>query len=170
MRQPDTIVAVQHGPDGRPVSARATAKISRPAAQVWTVITELEKYAGRVPMIHKAKRDGDRVTVDLKFKVSIVSVGFQFVADASYGGGDDGKWLELAYVSGEPKELRLRFDLTADDTTSCTLVASGTFDVQSLGWLAKYFLKNHPEIEYGIFPGVVLSLVDAMRRAAEAAS
>jgi hypothetical protein len=115
MSQPDTIVAVQHGPDGRPISARATAKILRPAAVVWAVLADVEKFAGRVPMIHKAKRVGDRVTVDLKFKVSILSVGFQFVADATY---DEGKWLQLTYVSGEPKDLKLRFDLAADDATS----------------------------------------------------
>jgi hypothetical protein len=41
------------------------------------------------------------------------------------------------------------------------------FEVKSLGWLAKYFLKHHPEIQYGIFPGVALALLDSLKRAAE---
>jgi hypothetical protein len=28
----------------------------------------------------------------------------------------------------------------------------------------KYFLKHHPEIQHGIFPGVSLVLVDTLRR------
>ena len=41
----------------------------------------------------------------------------------------------------------------------------GEFDLMSLGWLAKYFLRHHPEIQFGIFPGVALVLVDSLRRA-----
>lgn len=160
----ETQLRVQHGPDGRPVSAIATTRIARPLAKVWATIIEVEKFPGRVPMIHKAQRTGDRVVVDLKFKVSLLSVGFQFTVDAKY---EESKWLELAWVAGEPKELRLRFDLEPDGD-GCLLHTAAQFDTQSLGFLAKYFLKHHPEIEYGIFPGVAMSLGDSMKRAAEA--
>ena len=40
-----------------------------------------------------------------------------------------------------------------------------SFEVESLGWLVKYFLKHHPEIRHGIFPGVALVLHDSLRRA-----
>jgi hypothetical protein len=117
-------------------------------------------------MIHRARRDGDRITIDLKFKVAILSVGFTFVADAVY---EQEKWLELRWVSGEPRGIRLRFELEPADEGRATIVrGDGEFDAQSLGWLAKYFLKHHPEIEYGIFPGVALALIDSMRKAAEA--
>jgi hypothetical protein len=31
------------------------------------------------------------------------------------------------------------------------------------------FLKYHPEIQYGIFPGCALAIVDSIRKVAEAA-
>jgi hypothetical protein len=70
-------------------------------------------------------------------------------------------------VAGEPRELRIRFDLedVGDGTTRVRGAIS--FDVFSLGWLTKYFLKHHPEIQYGIFPGCAVALVDSMRKAAE---
>jgi hypothetical protein len=46
--------------------------------------------------------------------------------------------------------------------------ATAEIDVRSLGWLAKYFLGHHPEIQHGILPGVALALLDSMRRIAEA--
>ena len=115
-------------------------------------------------MIHRIKRDGDRVTVQLKFKVAFFSVGFEFVADATR---DEGRRLELRWVSGEPRAIRLGFEIAPGaDPSECVLHVDGSFDVHSLGWLAKYFLKHHPEIEFGIYPGVVLALLDSMRRAA----
>ena len=32
-------------------------------------------------------------------------------------------------------------------------------------WLVKYFLRHHPEIQHGIFPGITLVLLDSIRRA-----
>lgn len=159
-----SVVQVTHGPDGRPVRASAVARVGHPVEDVWRVIADVERYPGRVPMIHRARRQGDEVTIDLKFRVAILSVGFQFTARVQ---ADPPRSLELSWLSGEPRALRLRFDLEpADGGAACNLRAEGEFDPQSLGWLTKYFLKHHPEIEYGIFPGVALALVDSMRRAA----
>ena len=160
------IVHVRLSPDGRPAGASAETRIARPVARVWSVIADLDGYPGRVPMIDRVKRDGDRVTVHLKFKVALFSVGFTFTADATY---EPERWLELRWVSGEPRGILLRFELEpADDGRACIVRGDGEFDAMSLGWLTKYFLKHHPEIEYGIFPGVALALIDSMRKAAEA--
>ena len=73
--------------------------------------------------------------------------------------------LELKWVSGEPRNIHLRFHVVPSaDGQTCTLTTQAAFDVRSLGWLAKYFLKHHPEIQYGIFPGVALALFDSIRR------
>lgn len=158
-------VHVRLGPDGNPAGAAATTHIARPVSRVWGVIADLDGYPGRVPMIDKVRREGDRITVHLKFKVGFFSVGFTFTADAVY---EAERWLELRYVAGEPRDIRLRFDLEPAEEGRATLVrGDGEFDVHSLGWLTKYFLKHHPEIQYGIFPGVALALIDSMRRAAE---
>lgn len=149
--------------------ATAESRINAPVSKVWEVVTDVDKYPQRVPMIDKVRLNGNRATVGLKFKLSLFSVGFEFVVDEHHSEADH--WLELRYVSGEPKGIRLRFDLQPlDDGKATLLKATGEFDVMSLGWLAKYFLKHHPEIQCGIIPGVAIGLLEAMRHAAEGRS
>jgi ribosome-associated toxin RatA of RatAB toxin-antitoxin module len=149
---------------GQARSATAAARIDRPLSRVWQVIAEVERYPERLPMIHRVRLEGTRAHVELKFKVSLFSVGFHFVVDVLE---ESEKWLELRYVSGEPRGIRLRFELEPlDDGKACLLRGSGEFDVNSLGWLTKYFLKHHPEIQFGVLPGVALGLLESMRAAA----
>ena len=76
------------------------------------------------------------------------------------------KTVEDGWVSGEPRGIRLRFDLEPlDDGKACMLRSSAAFDAMSLGWLAKYFLKHHPEIQFGVMPGVAVGLLESMRQA-----
>ena len=158
----DATIKVRLGPGGRPTGAAAALRLDHPVADVWAVIADVERYAQRLPMVHRVRRDGDRVTFDLRFKIGFFAVGFHFIADATY---ENEKWLDLRWHAGEPKNIRLRFALTpTEDGKACLVEGDGEFDVYSVGWLAKYFLKHHPEIEYGIFPGVALVLVDTLRR------
>jgi carbon monoxide dehydrogenase subunit G len=157
------LIRVIFGDGGMPAGAVAGVRVAAPPERVFAVLSDVQAYVGRVPMVHKVKLDGERVTVSLKFKISLFSVGFEFVADAKK---EDNRWLELNHVAGEPRELRLRFDVLPDGEGSLVYAAI-SFDVMSLGWLAKYFLKHHPEIQYGIFPGASLALLDSMRRAVE---
>jgi uncharacterized protein YndB with AHSA1/START domain len=157
------VVRVRLAPDGRPLGAAASTQIDRPVAEVWAAISDLERYARHLPMVHRATQRGDNVKFELKFRVGFFSVGFEFTADATY---EAEKWLELRWTSGEPKDIRLRFELSpTDDGKGCLVEGDGEFDLHSLGWLVKYFLKHHPEIQHGIFPGVALVLVDSLRRA-----
>jgi hypothetical protein len=128
-------------------------------------VSDVDHYVDLVPMMNKIRLDDDRITVGLRFKVALFSVGFQFVADVRR---EAERFLEIRGVSGEPKNLLLRFDLAPLADGKETLVeATASLDVRSLGWLAKYFLSHHPEIQHGIVPGVALALLDSMRRAAE---
>jgi hypothetical protein len=62
--------------------------------------------------------------------------------------------------------MRLVFTIRPIEGTAAREVdADAGFDVQSLGWLVTYFLKNHPEIQQGIFPRVTPNLLEALRRA-----
>ncbi len=157
-------IEVDVGADGTPASATATTRIAAPAARVWSHIIAVDRYPEFVPMLSKVRRDGDRVNVHLKFKVAFFSVGFDFVADAKY---EEARWLDLRWVSGEPGDLHIRFDLDDGGDGSSTLRSTISFDPFSLGWLTKYFLRHHPEIRYGIFPGCAYGLADSMRQAAE---
>jgi ribosome-associated toxin RatA of RatAB toxin-antitoxin module len=157
-------IEVDVGPDGTPAAATATARVNASVSRVWSHIVDVDQYPTFVPMLSKVKREGDRVTVHLKFKVAFFSVGFDFVADAKL---EENKSLDLRWVAGEPRDLHIRFELE-DAGGGATIVRSTiSFDPFSLGWLTKYFLKHHPEIRYGIFPGCAYGLADSMRQAAE---
>jgi len=158
------LVHVRLGADGLPRGAVAAARVAAPPRALWRVIEDVGGYPQRVPMIHRVHKDGDRVTVSLRFKVSLFSTGFEFVADVER---ESERRLDLVGVSGEPRGLRLGFVLEPLADGAETLMEShAEFDIHSLGWLVKYFLKHHPEIQFGIFPGVALSLLDSMRRGA----
>lgn len=147
-------------------SAQAETRIARPVADVWKVVNDVDRFSDRIPMIHRVRLQGDHATVDLKFKVALFSVGFQFVVDVTR---EPEKSLELRWVSGEPKDIRLRFELDPlDGGAACMLRGHAEFDAMSLGWLTKYFLRHHPEIQYGVMPGVALGLVESIRKAVEA--
>lgn len=164
MRTADLKVHIDE--DGRARGATAEARIDRPLAELWQVVKEVDRYPERVPMIHRVRREGDRAVVDLKFKMSVFSAGFHFVVDVI---SEHEKFLELRYVSGEPRGIRLRFDLEPiEGGQACMLRSTGEFDVMTLGWLAKYFLRHHPEIQFGVIPGVAVGLLESMRKAVEA--
>jgi hypothetical protein len=105
-------------------------------------------------------------TIQLRFKIALFAVHFEFTAEVRT---EDERRLELKWVAGEPRDILLRFELEPlDDGQACLLRAEGQLDPTSLGWLAKYFLRHHPEIRFGIVPGVALALFDSVRRGASA--
>ena len=150
----------------KPAAARGVQKIAAPVDRVWQVIEDVERYAGRVPMIERVKLAGDRVTVELKFRIAIFSAKFHFHGTVER---DEKKRVTIRAVDGEPRDLVLVFELQPDGDGS-QLAIDVRFDMTSLGWLVKYFLKHHPEIEFGVFPGTALVILDAIKRASEAAS
>ncbi|MCA1662687.1 MAG: SRPBCC family protein, partial [Myxococcales bacterium] len=99
-------IEIDVGSDGTPAAATATARVDAPVARVWSHIVDVDRYPTFVPMLSKVERDGHRVTVQLKFKVALFSVGFEFVADAKF---EENKSLDLRWVSGEPRDLHIRF-------------------------------------------------------------
>ena len=162
MRDVDLKVHIDES--GSPRGATAVARVDAPIARLWKVIEDVDRYPERIPMIHRVRIDAARAQVDLKFKLALFSVGFHFVVDVLQ---EKEKWLELRWVSGEPRDIRLRFDLEElDGGEACMLHSTGEFDVKSLGWLAKYFLRHHPEIQFGVVPGVAVALLESMRAAA----
>jgi putative heme iron utilization protein len=53
---------------------------------------DVDGFPGRVPMIHRVRLDGDRATVQLMFKLSLFSVGFESVVDVR---GEERRAVEL---------------------------------------------------------------------------
>lgn len=149
---------------GEPRSAVAAMRVAAPVGRIWSLVEQVERFDGFVPMLHQVRRQGDVARIGLRFKIALFSVGFEFKARVTQ---EPQRWLELSWLEGEPRDLRLRFDLQALGPDETLLHTTASFDVDSLGWLAKYFLKHHPEIKYGVFPGVAVALADSVRKAVE---
>ncbi|MFO0629431.1 MAG: SRPBCC family protein [Polyangiales bacterium] len=162
-RSDGPLVRVLLGADGGPVGAVAARLMPASRERVFRVITDLDRLADRVPMMDKAHIDGNRVTVHLRFGIGLFSAKFSFKAERQV---DEGRALELRYVEGEPRDLRIRHEVhDASAPGASVLFTTVSFDAFSLGFLAKYFLKHHPEIRFGVFPGSALTLSDAVLRA-----
>lgn len=151
------------GDDGRPRAAHAGVIVAATPARVWSVVSDVGSYSRRVPMIDSVSRAGDLVTMDLKFKISFFSAGFKVRMNADI---DEGRSLLLRYKDGEPRDIDIRFDLEAASGKTALFAYVG-YDILSLGWVSKWFLKHHPEIRFGIIPGSALALVQMLREAAE---
>jgi ribosome-associated toxin RatA of RatAB toxin-antitoxin module len=152
-----------HLQDAAPFGARAQVVIAAPPERVWQLLTSFDRYPEKVPMIHAATLDGDRLTLALRFRMAIFSTTFEFTARVER---EEGRRLSLSWIEGLPREIHVGFDLTP--TPQGTLLACDlSYDIRSLGWVVKYFLKHHPEMALGSYAGTALVLVDAVRRAAE---
>jgi ribosome-associated toxin RatA of RatAB toxin-antitoxin module len=159
------LVSVRLDTAGDPMGATAVKRIRADREKVWRTITDVQGMAKRVPMIDRVKQEGRFVTVHLRFGVSLFSANFAVKVEQVV---DEGKSLELRYVSGEPKGLLIRYDVTEAREAGCSLLcATVEFDVYSVGFMAKVFLKHHPEIRYGVYPGSALALMESVRKAVE---
>jgi ribosome-associated toxin RatA of RatAB toxin-antitoxin module len=152
--------------DHAPTGAVAEMRVNASTERVSQVIHDINRFADRVQMVHRARREGDRVELTLRFKLALFSVKFGLVAQVV---ADTDRRIELRYVSGEPKDMNLAFELEPlDDGAACLVRVAVSYDVMSLGWLVKTFLRHHPEIRFGVYPGTAFTVLDSLRRAAEA--
>ena len=164
MQEPSApLVRLEVDAEALPVGATGELVIDASPAEVWRVVRDIDRYAERLPMVHRMIVDGDKVVMKLKFRLAIFSARFGFTSRMT---SEPERWLDLAYVSGEPEGIHLRFELEpANGGQATRLSAHTSFDILSLGWLVKVFLRHHPEIRYGVFTGTTLVLLDAVRRA-----
>jgi carbon monoxide dehydrogenase subunit G len=149
---------------GAPVGATGCWRIPAPPARVWAVLEDVDRYAGRIPMVDKVVRRGDRVELHLRFRISLFSVHFSFEASVQR---DPGRSVDIRWISGEPRNAHIHLELEPIEGGAATLLHATTrYDIDSLGWLVKYFLKHHPEIRYGVHTGSVMTILEAMRNVA----
>ncbi len=162
------LVALRNDARGQSLGAVAARIIRAPVDRVWPVVSDVGAFAGRIPLVERADRAGDHVVVKLRFGLSLFSVGFSFKARVTL---EEQRVVDLTHVSGEPDKLVIRYELEPVEEGRSTQVHAGvTFDVDSVGWLAKYFLRHQPAIRFGIFPGCAVSLVESMKAAVESST
>ena len=150
--------------------ARAFARVSAPVSVVQTTFDRIERegafahFVAHIPLVRELRRDGDRFFIELQFKVSLLSVRFgarlRLVRESATS-------VRFDYIDGEPKQLTLRFAVVEAEPGLTVLQTVVGYDIDSLGWLTKYFLRHHPEIRDGAHAGTGLTMVEALRQAIE---
>ncbi|MFI5296813.1 MAG: SRPBCC family protein [Polyangiales bacterium] len=153
------------GADGQPRGAHAAVVVRATPARTWAIVSDVARFSQRVPMIDRVSRVDDIVSMELKFKIALFSVGFRARMKATI---DEGRSVSLQYLDGEPRDIEIRFDLVPTDDGETIFHVYNGFDVLSLGFVTKWFLKHHPEIRFGIVPGSALALAQVLREASEA--
>lgn len=156
---------------GVPVGVKNWLTVPLPPERIVERITALQgrfdfsPFLVEIPMVRNLQIVGDNVRIELQFKVAFLSVKFgcraKIIREAN-------NIVRVEYVDGEPAGLRLRFTLLPDGEGLSRVEVESGFDLDSLGWVAKYFLKHHPEIRPGVFAGVGYAISDVIRRICDA--
>ncbi len=159
-------LVVERDARGYPAAAWARCLVQATPARLWSVVSNVAAYSELVPMLHHVRVERDLATVQLRVGFGLFGSSFSFVARVEEA---PDRSIELAYVSGEPVGMRLRFELSPGTVDGATLLSAHVaFDPDSLGWLAALMSKRHPELRYGIVPGCALALAESVRQRAEA--
>lgn len=157
----DPLVRIALGPKGLPIAACAAGRVEASSERVWSVLSDVEQYAVRVPLIDRVRVRDDAAEFLLRMKLAFFSVSFSFESEIRQ---TPGKTLDLRYLRGDPKDIRIRYDvLPLNGGSESAIFVHVGFDIDSLGWLVKFFLKHHPEIQFGVFPGCAVALLESMR-------
>ena len=166
------VVELLRSPTGISSGARAFARVDAPVSALQVAFDRIEKdgsfaeFVKHIPMVRELKRNGDRFRIELQFRMSILSVRFgasmRLVRETPYA-------VRFDYIEGEPERLSLRFAAHELDGRSLLQIDVG-YDIDSLGWLAKHFLRHHPEIRDGAHTGTAVAIVEALRHAVEASA
>jgi hypothetical protein len=158
---------------GKPAAAVCLLRVAARPEVLWQRIRALDDLPRLVQMMEAVDRlpplpdGGEQVRVRLRFHLAFFSVRFHFVARLTR---EEGRALTLDFLSGKVRDVRIRLETAPLGEDGCVLRTHVGFDPFSMGWLAGIFLRHHPEIEWGVHTGAVLSVAQAARALAEAAA
>lgn len=155
--------------DGRSSGARAFALLDCTLPRLQEAFDRIEitgdfhSFVKHIPMVKELKKKGDRYAIELQFKVAILSVKFGAEMRLVREGPNA---IRFDYIEGEPDGLSLRFAGHPMGDKVLLQIDVG-YEIDSLGWLAKHFLRHHPEIRDGAHAGTAVAIVEALRTAVE---
>jgi ribosome-associated toxin RatA of RatAB toxin-antitoxin module len=164
------LIRVHCLPAGKPRAASSAQLVAAPAARVWEILADVTRFPTFVNMVESVKilppgpAGEERVQVNLRFKITLFSARFDFLARVKR---DPGRSVELAYESGKVRDLAIHLEVAPVDAERSALLCRVGFDQTSLGWLVKIFISHHPEIDWGVHAGSTLSIAASIRSAAE---
>jgi len=166
------LIELQRDSQGRANCARAWARLDVGVDACKAALDGIEREASfgefvrHIPMVREIKREGDLMRIDLQLKVALFSVKFGAMTRLVR---ESERALRIDYVEGEPVGLSLRFAYSEPSSLGgkALLITTSSYDIDSLGWLAKNFLRHHPEIRDGAQAGTAVAIVEALRTAIE---
>lgn len=169
--EPGPLVRIFCNEAGRPRGASSLQLVRAPADALWQVVRDPTAFPSFVRMVDsvqrlKADADGEELLrVNLRFKITLFAAKFHFVARVHRV---EHQLVELGYVSGKVRDVNIRFEIAPAGDRLALLLCFIGFDQTSLGWLVKLFINHHPEIDWGVHAGSVMSVSASVRAAAEA--
>jgi len=159
-----------HYRGGRPRAASALMLVDAPADLLWEIVGSIDRLPKLIRMVSSVRHlaptpEGlDVVHVELRFKIAFFGTKFGFEGTRELTGE---RRVEVRYLRGKVRDAYIDLEVAPVSETQSALRCHVGFDPLSLGWLVKIFLNHHPEIEYGLHTGSVMSIVEAARQAAE---
>jgi len=159
-----------HYREGRPRAASAATLVKAPADLLWEIVGSIDRFPKLIRMVHRVRHlpptpEGlDVVNVDLRFKIAFFGAKFGFVAAREVVGE---RRIEVRYIRGKVRDAYIDIEVQPVSEDTSALRCHVGFDPLALGWLVKVFLRHHPEIEFGLHTGSVMSIVQAAQDAAE---
>ncbi len=159
-----------HYRDGHPRAASALMLVNASADLLWDIVGSIERFPKLIRMVGGVRHlpptpEGlEVVHVELRFKIAFFGTKFDFVATREFIGD---RRVELRYLRGKVRDAYIDVEVAPISETQSALRCKVGFDPFSLGWLVKIFLRHHPEIEFGLHAGSVMSIVQAGCEAAE---
>lgn len=154
----------------RPRASSALMAVAAPADVLWSIVGDIDRFPKLIRMVHSVRHleptaaGVDVVKVNLRFKVAFFSTKFDFVATRAVTGD---RRVEVHYLSGKVRDVVIELEVLEVDEEHSVLRCHVGFDPLALGWLVKVFLRHHPEIEWGLHTGSVMSIASAGCEAAE---
>ncbi len=155
----------------RPRAAAALMAVAAPAEVLWSIVGDIDRFPKLIRMVHSVRHldptpaGVDVVEVNLRFKLAFFSTKFDFVATRETTGE---RRVEVHYLRGKVRDVVIEIEVLELDAEHSVLRCHVGFDPLALGWLVKIFLRHHPEIEWGLHTGSVMSITSAACAAAEA--
>jgi len=159
-----------HYRGGRPRAASAAVLVEAPADLLWDIVGSIDRFPKLIRMVHSVRHlpptaaGLDVVNVELRFKIAFFGAKFGFVATREIVGE---RRVEVRYLRGKVRDAYIDIEVVPVSDTQSALRCHVGFDPLALGWLVKVFLRHHPEIEFGLHTGSVMSITQAAQDAAE---
>ncbi len=165
------MVIVEEEPTGGLKLVTGGVLIDAPPAEVWTVVTDYDKYPEWMPEVTEvvATDNGDgtkNVAYELLFELSIIKRKMNYTLQTTETGGNHIEW---TLIEGDFDKSIGGWHLTEARGGKATIAWYSTFtNLKSMGRLVRGLLEEQPALEMAIQVSTAVTVVQKLRERVEA--